>query len=200
LYRVIPEDGTLQACEFTPESDLDVSQFHAKGKYYQGGNFHILHKLLGVSSGSSVLYVGDHIYADILRSKRTLGWRTCLVVPELSHEMQMLRKFKLTRQELMDLRREQYLMESELDSLYVALYRIRKGLLPIDHQTQETTTEGEGEGEGEDKAETDVEEVEKKIQELIDFKIKELDKLRTTIRGQLKDFNDLFHPRWGQVS
>ena len=26
-----------------------------------------------------VLYVGDHIYGDILRSKKTLGWRTMLV-------------------------------------------------------------------------------------------------------------------------
>lgn len=34
-----------------------------------------------------VLYVGDHMFADILRSKRTLGWRTCLIVPELESEM-----------------------------------------------------------------------------------------------------------------
>lgn len=34
-----------------------------------------------------LLYVGDHMFADILRSKRTLGWRTCLIVPELESEM-----------------------------------------------------------------------------------------------------------------
>lgn len=34
-----------------------------------------------------LLYVGDHMFADILRSKRTLGWRTCLIVPELENEM-----------------------------------------------------------------------------------------------------------------
>lgn len=34
-----------------------------------------------------VLYVGDHMFADIVRSKRTLGWRTCLIVPELEGEM-----------------------------------------------------------------------------------------------------------------
>lgn len=34
-----------------------------------------------------LLYVGDHMFADILRSKRTLGWRTCLIVPELEGEM-----------------------------------------------------------------------------------------------------------------
>jgi hypothetical protein len=31
--------------------------------------------------------VGDHVYGDILRSKKTLGWRTLLVVPELQGEV-----------------------------------------------------------------------------------------------------------------
>jgi len=32
-------------------------------------------------------YVGDHIFSDVLRSKRSLGWRTCLIVPELEDEL-----------------------------------------------------------------------------------------------------------------
>ena len=39
-----------------------------------------------------VLYVGDHIYGDILRSKKTLGWRTMLVVPELETELDILQQ------------------------------------------------------------------------------------------------------------
>lgn len=39
-----------------------------------------------------LLYVGDHMFADILRSKRTLGWRTCLIVPELEGEMMVHRE------------------------------------------------------------------------------------------------------------
>jgi len=34
-----------------------------------------------------VLYVGDHIFGDILRSKKEWGWRTFLVVPELFQEL-----------------------------------------------------------------------------------------------------------------
>ena len=41
-----------------------------------------------------LLYVGDHMFADILRSKRTLGWRTCLIVPELEGEMNAHRQNK----------------------------------------------------------------------------------------------------------
>lgn len=31
------------------------------------------------------LYIGDHIYGDILRSKKSLGWRTMLVSVVLPH-------------------------------------------------------------------------------------------------------------------
>ena len=45
--------------------------------------------------GVQVLYVGDHIYGDILRSKKTLGWRTMLVVPELATELDILKKHQV---------------------------------------------------------------------------------------------------------
>ena len=68
----------------------DGGEERAHAKAYQGGSYRHLHSMLGVSSGAQVLYVGDHIYGDILRSKKTLGWRTMLVVPELAHEMECL--------------------------------------------------------------------------------------------------------------
>lgn len=37
--------------------------------------------------GKDVLYVGDHIFGDILKSKSTNGWKTFLVLPELSNEI-----------------------------------------------------------------------------------------------------------------
>jgi len=48
--------------------------------------------MLGLSSGDKLLYVGDHIFADVVRSKRSLGWRTCLIIPELTFELTMHRK------------------------------------------------------------------------------------------------------------
>ena len=53
----------------------------------QGGTYNHLHQMIGITSGSQVLYVGDHIYGDILRSKKATGWRTLLVVPELAAEL-----------------------------------------------------------------------------------------------------------------
>jgi hypothetical protein len=37
--------------------------------------------------GEKVLYVGDHIYGDILRSRKASLWRTCMVVQELEDEI-----------------------------------------------------------------------------------------------------------------
>ncbi|MEY2667495.1 MAG: hypothetical protein RJA59_133 [Pseudomonadota bacterium] len=60
-----------------------------RGHTYAGGNRGDLEKLLG-AGGDRVLYVGDHIYGDILRSKKSSQWRTCLVIEELEREIDWL--------------------------------------------------------------------------------------------------------------
>ena len=34
-----------------------------------------------------MLYVGDHIFGDVLKSKKLRGWRTFLIIPELNDEL-----------------------------------------------------------------------------------------------------------------
>ncbi len=57
-----------------------------RGKVYQGGNLADFERLTGFG-GENVLYVGDHIYGDILKSKKTSLWRTCMVVQEIEDEI-----------------------------------------------------------------------------------------------------------------
>jgi hypothetical protein len=87
------EDGSLQNTDGVYEIEAmnpnGAEKFLAKGKVFQGGNWQHLQAMLNIESGESVLYVGDHLYSDVLRSKRTLGWRTALIVPELEHEMRV---------------------------------------------------------------------------------------------------------------
>ena len=40
--------------------------------------------------GEEVMYVGDHIYGDILRSNKNVSWRTLLLIPELGAALQRL--------------------------------------------------------------------------------------------------------------
>lgn len=57
-----------------------------RGRIYQGGNVLDFERMSGFA-GERILYVGDHIYGDILRSKKNSLWRTCLVVEELEDEI-----------------------------------------------------------------------------------------------------------------
>lgn len=77
-----------------PTDETSLSAFLSRGHIFQGGNADDLQRLLNLPGGDKVLYVGDHMYADILRSKRTLGWRTCLVVHELTGEILATRQSK----------------------------------------------------------------------------------------------------------
>ena len=43
-------------------------------------------ELIG-AKGKDVLYIGDHVFGDILKSKKIRGWRTFLVIPELAQEL-----------------------------------------------------------------------------------------------------------------
>ncbi|CAB1318443.1 unnamed protein product [Coregonus sp. 'balchen'] len=52
------------------------------------GSSDIVCDLLDVK-GKDILYVGDHIFGDILKSKKRQGWKTFLVVPELAKELQV---------------------------------------------------------------------------------------------------------------
>ena len=122
LFRVdtstVPEN--LINVEIIPQQPQHVETFLREGKIFQGGNAQFLHKLLSLTSGDRLLYVGDHVYSDVLRSKRTLGWRTCLIIPELTNEIMVHKKQRQPRSKLLDMRLQQFDMERELDQLVSA--------------------------------------------------------------------------------
>jgi HAD superfamily 5'-nucleotidase-like hydrolase len=91
LFRVNPKDGSLLNTdglfEIEALGENGAAKFLSQGKVFQGGNWRHLQAMLETEAGEEILYVGDHLYADVLRSKRTLGWRSAFVVPELEDEM-----------------------------------------------------------------------------------------------------------------
>ena len=72
---------------------------------YKGGNLDVLEANLG-HSGKEILYVGDHMYADILRSRKSATWSTALVVQEMEDNI------RLSQGHLNDLKRINDLAES----------------------------------------------------------------------------------------
>lgn len=139
-------------------------------KVYQGGNVGHLHKLLKVGSSSQVLYVGDHIYGDILRSKKVLGWRTMLVVPELEKEVRVLSSSRDTRKKLQLLRSERDQIEDQTHHLKWTL----------EHEDLDA-------GEKE------------KIASKLDLLEVQRARVRAAHQECQRIFHQKFHPVWGQL-
>lgn len=105
FLKINPENGTMQNVEgkITPG-------------IYQGGCANLFTADLGLNP-DEILYIGDHIYGDIVRLKKDCAWRTALVVEELDQEIQ---KNKLAEpighkiNELMDLKLP---LETRVDEL-----------------------------------------------------------------------------------
>ncbi|GMI82523.1 hypothetical protein HRI_001921600 [Hibiscus trionum] len=125
IFEVEPESGMLLNTDNgtpMPQVGNTSPKLLPKGlsktcRVFQGGCVGHLHKLLSVESSSQVLYVGDHIYGDILRSKKVLGWRTMLVVPELEREVELLWELRDRRKQLRLLRNDRVLVEDQVHHL-----------------------------------------------------------------------------------
>ena len=80
FLKVDPSDGSM--------TNFDEP---LKRGIYQGGNADKFTSDLGLE-GDDILYIGDHIYGDILRLKKDCNWRTALVVEELHQEIEAYKK------------------------------------------------------------------------------------------------------------
>ena len=85
--------------------------------FYQGGNSYRLQKDLGLE-GEEILYLGDHIYGDVVSIKKTCNWRTALVMEPLTEEMESLKKAHPISLELSRLMNEKEKIEIEIIAHY----------------------------------------------------------------------------------
>ena len=83
-----------------------------RGRMYSGGGLKDLQRLTGMQ-GEEVLYVGDHIYGDILRSKRRTSWRTAMVIPEMERELEQIVAHRDALDELHELERKRFQLNLE---------------------------------------------------------------------------------------
>jgi len=137
LFRVRPEDGSLLNTdgifEIEALGENGAHKFLSKGKVFQGGNWNHLNAILEISAGEDILYVGDHLYSDVLRSKRTLGWRSAFIMPELVEEMKVFHQQLPLRNQILGLRK----LRDDL-----AVYRddlIRTGDIQTEHVQRKLT-------------------------------------------------------------
>jgi HAD superfamily 5'-nucleotidase-like hydrolase len=110
-------------------------------RVYQGGNLADFERL-AQCGGDRILYVGDHIYGDILRSKKHSAWRTAMIVEELEEEIAHIHRRREEFQKIQDLQLRCQDLDVELNylqSVHKTLQKAeeREGLAPDDTRALE---------------------------------------------------------------
>lgn len=187
LFAVDPHTGALYNTEggspMVPigEEDLPTQMMGSSApalptsKVYQGGYSLDLHRMLDVKSGAEVLYVGDHIWSDVLRSKKTVGWRTMLVVPELESELEIAATCKGDAAELKMLRAQRDALDDQIQRLEWGLNHDKLLL---------------------DGMESDHSDMDESVLENLK---EQRASLRLRHRALLKEHHSRFHQVWGQL-
>lgn len=121
--KVNPETGTMTNVDGPLQPGV-----------YQAGCASLLTKGLNLD-GDDILYIGDHIYGDILRLKKDCNWRTAMVLDELEGETKNHRAVAPIQKQIDLLMTKKEPLETEYVELISA--RIEKGLEKQDARIQE---------------------------------------------------------------
>lgn len=161
IFEVVDDGGLLRPARGIRE-----------GGIYLGGHAGMVEECLGVP-GEDILFVGDHIFADVHVSKSMLRWRTALVVRALEDEMRALEAFKPGQAALSRMMEQKDLLEHRYSVIRVALQRLEQGYGP--------------------QPEASAEALRQSIQEVR----AELVALDARIMPLAREASELFNPIWG---
>ncbi|NNE43613.1 MAG: HAD family hydrolase, partial [Gemmatimonadetes bacterium] len=96
-----------------------------EGGLYHGGSAAIVEQHLGLE-GDEILYVGDHLFADVRVSKAVLRWRTALILRELEDEVRAVAEFEPQQAKLREFMVRKEKLEAEMSELRLRSQRSRK--------------------------------------------------------------------------
>jgi HAD superfamily 5'-nucleotidase-like hydrolase len=103
----------------------DKSAPFQRGRIYQGGNLKAFEERAR-TSGDRVLFVGDHIYGDMLRSRKSSNWRTAMVLQEMEHEVATYDRLRAELTKLDRLDAELIHLDAELNERQSSLRALQK--------------------------------------------------------------------------
>jgi HAD superfamily 5'-nucleotidase-like hydrolase len=156
----------------------------SRNRVYQAGNIIDFEAMAG-AAGDRILYIGDHIYGDMLRAKKSSVWRTAMILQELEDELSEMDHRRTDLEKLETLERQC----SRLDSEITYQQHLLKSLQKL---------------ESEEASELHAE---KKTVEAAKREAKRrLDELRATLRTSAHEIEELeksldhaFNPWWGEI-
>ncbi len=175
FYEVMPESGLLK---------MHSGPLQA-GLVYHGGNARLFQNLTSIK-GDEILYAGDHIYGDIIRSKELFNWRTLLVVEEMEQELPKLEGLQPELQSIQERLSDRETLDEETQVIRSRLAsdqrQIKIALKKGDKKKSEALAKKE-------------EEYLQKLQEMDD----QLVALDREIKDRLSKREEAIHPVWGDL-
>lgn len=120
-FEVVDEAGLL-----LPLPSGIASGGIASGGVFLGGNAAMVERYFGLD-GSEILFVGDHVYADVLASKSVRRWRTALILREIEDELLALDAFAEEQAELAGLMERKARLEHAMSHARMDLRRAEVG-------------------------------------------------------------------------
>jgi len=159
-----------------------------RGRIYLGGNQQGLQAALGVHA-DEVLYVGDHIYGDIVKSKKSSGWRTALIIEDLEHELAVRRDRHITLKEIEHLTGLRIALADDVASQRY-LSRLLARLGPEDLIKQ---------GVAPAEAEHMLADTRAGVRRRFDRLRKYEEEVADTLERRIADVDEAFNPYWGSV-
>jgi len=165
FLSIDPETGLMQNHEGPVSTGL-----------YQGGWFGNLQRDFGFD-GSEILYIGDHIYGDVVAIKKRCDWRTALVLGDLEGEIQGISASRDLQLRIESLMAEKAGHELEINRLDLERYERKSGGAKPDVNTPDKTA------------------LRARLDELFD----RTDVINSEISDCLSRYRDFFNPYWGEI-
>lgn len=165
--------------------DLPFTTPHFEtGRIYSQGNY-IDFETLIEAKGNQILYIGDHIFGDVMRSDKDSNWRTVLVVEELESELQRSEEL---REKRVRLRR----LSNKFDKLNYEIHIYSSQLNALNGMVVGNVNFNDNEQQAFDKT----------IDELkTELALCQKDMFRTEkkIKNLRREINAAYHPVWGPL-
>ena len=153
-----------------------------RGRLYTGGSFANFQRSLGYA-GDEVLYVGDHIYGDVLRAKKESAWRTAMIIQEMDDELRVHREHAISFERAASLGQMREGVQDQLREQQARLKRVERKLGDLEHGSERASWEAKRV-------------LHRRSIDRLRSQLKELDAERLELDDAL---DQAFHPFWGSV-